>query len=61
MKAVLLTLGILAQKIILLFQIELLWGYVGCGKKVTKMPKAILRIMSIMYSDYTMLLTLIMV
>jgi hypothetical protein len=37
MKAVLLTLGILAQKIIMLFQIELLWGYVGCGKKCRRL------------------------
>ena len=38
MKAILLTLAILAQKIIMLFQTELLGGYVGRGKK---MPGAI--------------------
>ena len=33
MKTILLTLAILAQKIIMLFQTELLGGYVGRGKK----------------------------
>ena len=42
MKANLLTLAILAQKIIMLFQTELLGGYVGRGKKCRGLYKIII-------------------